>query len=181
MYERTKWEAEQALNRMALASSEVRLYVVRPTNVIDDFRSGLVGDMQKLTTLGRLKFMIKGGESAHLIHAADVASAAIYLTLSEEEKSGTYFIGCDEHIGNTVSGVLTRCKNMEAKSSLLDNFFLPAELIYWVRGLLKGPSLHGRSKFSSRKLLETGFSYPIGFEGIFERIRGVSEQKNNKQ
>lgn len=168
-YEKTKWRAEYGLHDSSI-SEKMRIYILRPTNVVDEENLGILSQIRDFDLRDRLRFILKGGECAHLIHAADVASAAVYLTLSDSDLSGTYFVGCDEDERNTFSDVLITCRQKLSKTSWLDNLYLPAGLIYWLRRLIKGRSLHGKCRFSSVKLLNTGFSYPIGFAGIFERI-----------
>lgn len=175
-YEKTKMNAEQGLQDSGILE-KMRLYILRPTNVVDKASPGLVGQMMDLGWQNRLRFILKGRECAHLIHAADVASAAIHLALSDTDLSGTYFVGCDEDERNTVSGTLELCRRKISKLSWFDKLYLPAGLIYWIRSITKGWGIHGRTRFSSAKLLKTGFSFPIGFEGIFEVICNSTKSK----
>ncbi len=93
-YEVSKLQAERAL--VHLSGSTMRLCVLRPVNVIDDERPGVLAMALRNSWQDRLSLFFKGGESAHLVHAVDVAAAAVHLAVSPLQPEGTFFVGCDE-------------------------------------------------------------------------------------
>ncbi|RLA01030.1 MAG: hypothetical protein DRQ47_08650 [Gammaproteobacteria bacterium] len=168
-YEVSKWRAEQALEE--LSRNSMRLYMIRPTNVIDVERPGLLSMALRDRWQERIKAMIKGGECAHLVHAIDVAAAAVHLARSPMHPEGVYCVSCDEDERNTVAGVLGMCRatyrTSRASSTTLH---FPASVPYWLRRGFRGESLHGASRFSSAKLVATGFSFPLGLDGGIEMV-----------
>ena len=166
-YEVSKFQAEQAL--VYLSGSTMRLCVLRPVNVIDDERPGVLAMVLRNSWQDRLSLFIKGGESAHLVHAVDVAAAAVHLAVSPLQPEGTFFVGCDEDNRNTVSGVVRMCRKVcgAGKASALH---FPVSVPYWLRRMARGGSLHGASRFSSAKLMATGFTFPLGLGAAIERV-----------
>ena len=168
VYEMSKWQAEQALNQ--LLGSGVRLCVLRPVNAIDDGRPGVLGMAWRDSWKDRLALLIKGGELAHLVHAEDVAAAAVHLALSPLHPEGVFFVGCDEDDRNTVAGVLRMCREACGDGCGAESLYLPVSFPYWLRRMLGREALHGTSHFSSAKLLATGFVFPLGLGGALERV-----------
>lgn len=166
-YELSKLQAEQALSQ--LSGSNMRLCMLRPVNVIDDERPGVLAISLRNRWQDRLSLFIKGGESAHLVHAIDVAAAAVHLAVSPLQPKGIFFVGCDEDNRNTVSGVARMCRDA-CGASRTSAMHLPVSIPYWLRRMSRGESLHGDSRFSSAKLVATGFTFPLGLDGAIERI-----------
>lgn len=164
-YERSKWEAEQFLQQVNFNAT--RLCILRPTNVVDDERPGIVLLPLRRSWKDRLSLFLKGGECAHLIHAQDVAAAAIH-TLENKKCFGIYFTGLDEDRRNTISGVSDIVNQLQGRP--VRNWHLPTQASHWLRRLLRGQSLHGRTRFSSSRLLATGFSFPLGLDGAIAQI-----------
>jgi len=164
-YEISKWQAEQAL---VPASQAMRLCMLRPTNVIDDDRPGVLALALRNSWLDGLQCFLKGGECAHLVHAEDVAAAAVFLA-EHNSCEGAYFVGDDEDERNTVNGVFALAR-VYLTGSHGCRISLPAAFPYWLRRVVRGRSLHGKTRFSSKRLIASGFTFPLGLEATVERV-----------
>jgi len=165
-YEVSKWEAEQRF--ASLNHGGMRLCILRPANVVDDERPGVLAMALRNVWTDRISLLIKGGESAHLVHAEDVAGAALFLA-ENETCSGTYLVGCDEDDRNTIAGVF----NLARRKLGIDEYKGPvfsAAIPYYLRCMRRGKSLHGRTQFSSARLIGAGFEFPLGLEAAIERV-----------
>lgn len=166
-YERSKWQSEQVLAH--LPENGVRLCMLRPINVIDDERPGILNMILRDTWKDRIQFFIKGGEMAHVVHAYDVAAAALHLAFSPLRLEGAFFVGCDEDAANTIAGVLKLCiRNLG--SNRVVGLHLPVCIPYFLRRMIFKTGLHGATIFSSARLIATGFKYPLGLDEAIKRI-----------
>jgi len=163
-YERTKYEAEKLVLQAKL--SDAKTCVLRPGNVFDARRLGLVGLVLSDSFRSKMTLFYKGSEGAHLVHAKDVAAAAIFFIREELRKPEVFFVTYDEDERNTGLGVHRLC-HMN-KSGIF--FALPNYVPYRVRQLLKGNSLHGQARFSERKLTGRGFQFPLGLEAALKDV-----------
>lgn len=173
-YEISKWRAEQELLRIPF--KDMRLIMLRPTNVVDRSRPGILAMALRNNWYDIISLLIKGREFAHIIHAEDVAAAALYVAESRRRLSGTFIVGCDEDRRNTVSQIYNLVRSKIGHDTITENFCMPVGVPYLIRYLFRGRSLHGRSRFSSSKLLATGFTYPLGLDGAIERICTLGER-----
>jgi nucleoside-diphosphate-sugar epimerase len=170
-YEYTKWQAEQHLNR--LVDGPMRVCMLRPTNVVDKAQPGVVNMAMRNSWHDRLSLWIKGRECAHLVHARDVAAAALFVA-GHAKCSGAYFVGDDEDDLNTVAGVYAYARNLRLDhfGALTLPYALPLFVPNLIRKLRQGVSLHGRTRFSSGRLRSAGFAPPLGLRGAIDDIVG---------
>jgi len=164
LYEQSKWQAERVLSGF---SDQLRVCMLRPLNVVDDERPGVVAMASRDVWRDRLAVLVKGAERAHIVHAVDVAAAALFLA-ENQYCSGAYFVGYDEHEDNTIVSIFNMARRELAKREY-HGLVLAATVPYWLRRLKDGKSLHGKTRFSSKKLTEAGFKFPLGFERAVER------------
>ncbi len=170
-YQKSKYAAEQVAR--AVFSPE-QLTILRPTNVVGDCRPDQIfnyvgGDDLK----GKLLAFLKGNECAHLIHADDVAAAAIHLARHKTSLHYCYFVSLDHDPLNTVAGIQAICKALVRSGSakqVRPGKALPPEIPHVLRKLVRGHSLHGQALFSSRRLLNTGFEFPMGLIGALKAM-----------
>lgn len=173
LYEKTKYEAEKSV----LASEfKGHTCILRPTNVIGRTKKGLVGLSMRDTWKDRLMCFFKGNEGAHIVHAKDVASAALFFFRKPLVKPEIFFVACDEDERNTLFGIYCIIRSLLGRRSARCLFSLPMVIPYWIRKLFKGDSLHGRTRFSSQKIRDTGFSFPLGFEGALLDILSKQDE-----
>lgn len=171
IYEQSKYEAE----KLALHGLPgCRTVALRPTNVIDDFQPGALQLPMRGALIDRMKVFLKGGECAHIVHAEDVARAAVHLMNAvPADKPKCFFVSCDHERFNTYSELWSLCGVIKRKKAIV-NFrpalHLPLIIPYLLRKLLRGTGNRGDIRYSSEKLLSTGFRYHLGVEGAVRRI-----------
>lgn len=170
LYERSKWAAEQIV---AQGLSGCRIVILRPTNVVDVHKPGAIGMPMRGAWSDRLKVFLKGGEYAHIVHADDVAQAALYLNSHPIDEPECFFVSCDHERFNTYSELWSLYGVIKRKKTIV-NFrpalHLPPIIPYLLRKLWRGTGNRGDIRYSSEKLLSTGFRYHLGVEGAVRRI-----------
>jgi len=174
-YEKSKYAAES----MVLSSDlNANICVLRPVFVVSRQRPGFIEYPMRNSFLDRLKVLLKGNECAHIIHAKDIASAALFFLEQPLHKPECFYVACDEDELNTVAGIVGYYRYLQAdeKGDVKLPFALPRAFPYIVRRLLRGPSLHGRTRISSAKIKQYGFTPPLGFRGAIKDI--VTHQRS---
>lgn len=166
MYEKSKLHAEEFVQSF---HSSARIVILRPTNVVDKNKNSIIG-------LSKFKAVIKGGENANIVHAEDVAAAALFfIDHSAQGNPDCFIVSCDQEKMNTVSGCLALVEAIRNENSL-ENVkpftHLPWIVPYVVRRLLKGPCNRGDVCYSSDKLISAGFTYRLGFVGALRDLCG---------
>ena len=172
LYEKSKWAAE---NIVAKGIDGCRVAILRPTNVVGEGKLGAMS-LAAGGLKNRLKLFVKGGECAHIVHADDVAAAAIYLMNLKSETLQCYFVSCDEEPLNTYAGVnamYVAYRNGISFDRRRVPVHLPVCVAHAVRRLVRGKRNRGDVCYSSKKLLSTGFSFSNGLEGAVRRIAEV--------
>ena len=172
LYERSKWEAEKIVLSSTL---NMKVCVLRPVFVVDANRPGCVSYAIRNGLKDQIMIWVKGREYAHIIHAGDVAAAALHFQNRDLSQPECFLVACDEDELSTLGGLygyyLAQTHNMREP----ENIELPVSLPLWIphtiRTLRRGPSLHGRVRFSSKKLHDHGFQYRFGFRGAIDDIR----------
>ncbi len=91
-YERSKWAAEQIVAR---GIDGCQVVIIRPTNVIDDTRPGVLDLITKPTPKSRIKLLFIGGECSHIIHVDNVAAAALHFIRKPLDTPECFFVSCD--------------------------------------------------------------------------------------
>lgn len=176
-YEKSKYAAEQLVARGIEGCSIV---ILRPTNVIDDDKPGAVHLPLRNSLADRLKIILKGGECAHIVHASDVADAAIFLAKRDYKYPDSYFVACDEDPLNTFAGLWSLCRAelLGVNCGIVRPIWhLPPEVPHIVRRILRGHGNSGNIRFSSEKLLSKGFTFPLGVSGAVRRIVAYRQNK----
>ena len=169
-YEKSKWEAEK---QVARGIKGCKVVILRPTNVVDEKFLGILALPKRSSLMDLCKVIIKGGEAAHIVHAEDVAWAAIYLSSCAQEAPQCYIVSCDNERLNTVAGVWALYKAFRHKRSIENLhpfFYLPVFFPYILRKTLRGKSNMGDTLYSSDKLLKSGFSFKLGFMRAIKQI-----------
>jgi nucleoside-diphosphate-sugar epimerase len=170
IYECSKLAAEQLVG---CGISGCRVAILRPTNVIDDTRPGAVELPIGASWLDLLKIILKGGECAHIIHAEDVAHAAVYLISHPNDVPACFFVSCDHEQLNTYAGLWSLYRAVEQGKPIEEIKpapHLPLVVPYVLRKLWRGKGNYGDVRYSSAKLLATGFHFHLGLEGAVRRI-----------
>jgi nucleoside-diphosphate-sugar epimerase len=170
IYEQSKWAAEQIVQQ---GLHNCRVVILRPTNVIDDEVPGALLLPMRSSWSDRLKVFLKGGECAHIVHAMDVADAAVYLIAHKSDGPSCFFVSCDHERLNTYGGLWSLYRAIERNWSverIEPILHVPIIAPYLLRKLWRGTGNPGNVRYSSEKLLSTGFCYRLGVEGAVRRI-----------
>lgn len=173
LYEKTKYKAEQLVLQ---ADLDINVCILRPANVFDASKLGLVQMGVRSSLKDRLLVGFRGNEGAHIVHAKDVAAAALYFMNKKLDQPEVFFVSYDQDERNTIKGVYAYiCTLMTGR--VVSSVVMPNIFPYLVRRIRLGESLHGRVRFSEKKLRESGFTFPLGFEGALKNICDESLDK----
>jgi len=178
LYERSKWEAEKIV---AQGINGCRVVILRPTNVVDEKNLGILRLLIHGGPKVRLKVRLQGNEYTHLIHAQDVAAAALYFVSHPFEKPECFFVSYDDEPLNCFAGVWAICEAIRNDGKESGEFHVPWSAPVWVphliRTILRGKSNKGDVRYSAKKLLSTRFQFPLGFIGALQHIIQSVESK----
>ena len=170
LYEKSKWEAE----KIVLSSSlNIKVCVLRPVFVVSPERPGCVSYAIQNSWKDRLMVWVKGRERAHIVHAGDVAATAIHFRSHALSQPECFIVACDEDELNTLVGIYScyHKPDIKDRKDVVLPSSLPLAIPHALRTLRRGPSLHGKVRFSSKKLRDHGFKLPYGFRGAIDDIR----------
>lgn len=185
IYELTKYQAEQFVLLNPCAKHTM---ILRPTNVVSETKPGPLAYVIYNSPKNRLKLFLKGQERAHLIHAKDVAAATIFCAKnalkltpglgshrsnfveSSQSAATTFVLSLDHEPRNIIATVCQDYLMFKHKSSALLCLNMPWQAPYYLRKLMGRPCNRSDLKYSSAKLLATGFRYPLGLEGAIKDI-----------
>ncbi|MFH0898825.1 MAG: NAD-dependent epimerase/dehydratase family protein, partial [bacterium] len=174
-YEKSKWAAEQLVER---GIKGCKVVILRPTNVVDEKKPGILALPKRGSFIDLCKVFIKGSENAHIVHADDVAAAALHFISYPLKTPQCYIISYDHEPLNTFGGIWMLYKALQDKKEL-DNlcFFphLPMLVPYILRKILRGRSNMGDVRYSSKKLIKTGFTFKLGLKETVNQIASVFE------
>lgn len=177
VYERSKWAAELLV---AQGINGCRVVILRPTNVVDDKRPGALGLPMRASWADRLKVFVKGGECAHIVHAEDVAAAAMYFVSQLLKKPQCFFVSCDHDPLNTFAGVWALCRAYQQRRSVEGVepvLHLPAIVPHLMRLLWHGRGNRGDVRYSSKRLISAGFIFPLGLKGGVKQVISMHESR----
>jgi nucleoside-diphosphate-sugar epimerase len=167
-YEKTKLEAELQVRKPIVGCSTV---ILRPTNVVDENHLGELALPRNLSWRSRIKAFVKGGECAHIVHAEDVADAALYFADRPSEQVQLFFVSLDHDPRNTVAHLWGLYRAFQAGGYTARALpHLPPALPYWLRRLSGHPANPGTVRYSSARLLASGFRFSHDVAQSVERI-----------
>lgn len=153
-YESSKLTAEQVV----LATVRIpRVVVLRPTNVVAPERPGALAIAMRGSTMDRIKTFVQGREGVHIVHAANVAAAAVYAIDTQAGRAVTYIVSSDDDHRNTLAGLWCMVRRTTP-------FTLPLAVPNSLRWLIRGRQNRGDVRYSSARLRASGFVFPYGFD-----------------
>jgi nucleoside-diphosphate-sugar epimerase len=170
MYEKSKWAAEQLVARGINGCKKV---ILRPTNIVDEKSPGILSLPLRGLLRDFCKVFLTGGECAHIVHAEDVAEAAAYFISRPPETPQCYIVSCDHEPLNTLSGLwalYNACRAGKSADTVHPVLHLPLFVPYVLRRIIRGMGNKGDVRYSSKKLMETGFIFRLGVKGAVNRI-----------
>lgn len=177
-YEKSKWMAEKLV---AEGLPDCSVVILRPTNVIDEDNAGILELAIRASFLDWVKVVVKGSECAHIVHANDVAAAAIYFIPYTFQTPECFFVSCDQDERNTVVGLWRLFRSLSRNQQyrrISPEFTLPVFVPHYFRAVLRGKTIRGDVRYSSKKISEYGFKYETGVEGA---VRRVAEKMNKER
>jgi nucleoside-diphosphate-sugar epimerase len=169
-YEVTKLEAERIAERGVAGCTTV---ILRPTNVVDETHLGELQLPVDGSLRSRMKAFVKGGECAHIVHAEDVAEAAVHFLDRPSGDPRVFFVSLDHDPLNTVANLwrLHRALSGGRSGRELSPFpHLPAAVPHFLRRLTSGRGNRGTIRYASDRLLSQGFRYSLGVADAVQRI-----------
>jgi nucleoside-diphosphate-sugar epimerase len=169
-YERSKWAAEQIVARKI---EGCRIVILRPTNVVDAMRPGPLHLPSDGSFLERIKVFIKGGECAHVVHAKNVAEAALYFMSRPVDSPEVFFVSCDHEPLNTYAGIWAlyqAIRDRQKTDQVQPLPHLPMILPHMLRRLWRGTGNRGDVRYSSQKLLSKGFDFPLDLRDTVQNL-----------
>ncbi len=116
---------------------------------------------------------MKGGECAHVVHAQNVTEAAMYFVSRPVDSPEKYFVSCDHEPLNTYAGIWSLYRAMEhgqAETEVRPATHLPVVVPYILRKLWRGIGNRGDVRYSSKKLLATGFKFPLDLRATVQNL-----------
>lgn len=152
-YENSKFDAEKLVLESRVCEKTI---ILRPTNVVDKTHLGIL-EITKKGILNRIRLLLKGAENAHLVHACDVANAAVYFLDKNFLGNNCYILSMDEQV-HTVGQVCSHYRTLYKKAYWL-NIYLPWRMIFFLRNIFRGDSLKGNVIFSSEKIRKNGYKF----------------------
>lgn len=164
LYEKSKYEAEKIIQNY---KGSAKVVILRPTNVVDH-------DHHSLNEQSLLKLIFKGGEQAHLIHAKDVAASAIYFLNNHSKmlpgQKECFIVNYPLDSAHTYAGCVSLYRSVKFKTNLPIIPHLHWIVPYLLRKLASRASNKGNIYYSSEKLMNTGFRFPLGFHNSIKEI-----------
>jgi len=170
-YEKSKFKAEQLFQH---GIKGCKVVILRPTNVVDINHLGGLSLAVDGSIVSMIKAFIKGGECAHLIHAEDVASAALYFIERPISTSPRiYIVSCDADPLNTVSNLWRLYKTLTAgrgSGNVFGFSHLPVFIPYALRFMSGRPANRGDVRYSAERIESEGFRLTFGVEKIVQNV-----------
>ena len=160
---------------MKNANLDMSICILRPTNVVSSFRIGILSLPILNGWKEKIKVHLKGKESAHIVYAEDVANAALFFLKKIVPKVNIYFVSIDDDEDNTVIGIYNLYQSICNKKGRI-RLLMPDYVPYFLRKIYRGDSMHGRVRFSNKKIKKQGFVFEYGVRNSLNEIyklRGI--------
>lgn len=175
-YEKSKLASEGIVTA---GMDACRVVILRPTNVIDDFNPGPFNMALTKNFGNSLKLLLKGRECAHILHAEDVAEAALFF-VDRARECGCFFVSRDDDEINSNSELWRLCISRmrgEELAQVSPPFSLPISVPFHLRRLLRGKGNRGNVRYSSRKLFAAGFEFSMSIGDMADKVIARSGKK----
>lgn len=169
-YEKSKHEAEIIAGKQI---SGCNIIILRPTNVVDQEHLGDINLPESNSLISLIKAFVKGGECAHLVHADDVAEAALFfLNRPSSASPRVFFVSIDDDPLNTVANVWSLYRGMKLAQYKNSIAFphLPIIIPWFLRKLVGRAGNFGDVKYSSSLLISEGFRFSFGVQDIVKKL-----------
>jgi nucleoside-diphosphate-sugar epimerase len=177
VYEASKLAAERLIFEGA---QRCRTVVLRPTHVVDAVKPGAVLHPSQGGWRDRVAVFLKGGESSHVVHAADVADAAVRLREGPQGVRELYFVSYDDIDSLPLAELRRRAAGVFSETPALQERrprHLPLVVPHLLRILAGRVANRGDVLYASARLRESGYRFPIGPDGIVRRVLEEAEHQ----
>ncbi|MFC1829878.1 NAD-dependent epimerase/dehydratase family protein [Thermodesulfobacteriota bacterium] len=174
-YEESKWAAEQMI---VSGIDDCQTVILRPTNVVDEEYPGALNLPMSRSWKNRFTVFLKGGECAHIVHAEDVAAAAMHFVSHSDDTCRSFFVSCDHEPLNTFAGLWSlyiAAMNNRPLEPVRPIPHLPLIVPYILRKIWRGSGNRGDVRYSSEKLISEGFKFPLGLRESIRRIASTRD------
>jgi len=165
-YEESKLEAERLVQDSGVCDKTV---ILRPTNVVDLLHPGVLG-LSQGSLSDRIRILLKGAEHAHLVHAGDVAGAALYFLEKQVHGVQCYIVSIDEQ-PHTVGMACNALRKLSGKKSF-PSIYLPWRIAYLIRTAFRGESVKGDIVFSSERIRKNGYKFTFDLNALLSDMAG---------
>jgi len=164
--EESKLEAERLVQDSGVCDKTV---ILRPTNVVDLLHPGVLG-LSQGSLSDRIRILLKGAEHAHLVHAGDVAGAALYFLEKQVHGVQCYIVSIDEQ-PHTVGMACNALRKLSGKKSF-PSIYLPWRIAYLIRTAFRGESVKGDIVFSSERIRKNGYKFTFDLNALLSDMAG---------
>jgi nucleoside-diphosphate-sugar epimerase len=127
--------------------------------------------------ISALTRFVRGGECAHVVHAKDVANAAVYFNQMQLDEPECFFVSRDNDWLNSYSGlrkIYLSVLNNRSKHELRQGKNVPLLIPYTFRKLRLAKSNWGDVRYSSAKLARAGFQFKFDTKTAVSTILSIN-------
>jgi nucleoside-diphosphate-sugar epimerase len=170
LYEQSKWEAEKLVMENA---SIPKIICLRPTNVVARERPGALEIPMRGSLADRIRTFVQGKENVHVVHAENVASAAIHTSELPLKNPELFIVSSDHEPLNTLAGLWSSYVDVRTGSAVGSSpklTTLPITIPFLLRRLIRRHGNRGDTVYSSKKLFSSGFTYPLDWTACIKDI-----------
>ncbi len=172
VYEKTKWKAEKYIADNLKCN---QIVILRPMYVVDKSRPGILDNIINKSFLEWIIVFFKGGERAHIVHARDVAKAAVHFISKSFVSPAYYIVSCDHDEYNTfgwISKIIAAYKSGRSVEKIRHpSIHIPLFLLNILIKLINKSNKHLFGKYySSGKLISSGFSFGSNVNNIVHDV-----------
>ena len=174
-YEQSKYAAEKIVSKGLKGG---RVVILRPTNIVSETYHGVLEIITRQSLKNTMKLFLIGGEMSHIIHVDNVAAAAIHCINLDGAPIERFIVSCDHdpnmkfrHLKLNYPGTCSEgfLRDLISKCSL------PITIPFLIRNLLNGKSNKGDVTYSAKKLIDSGFDFPLTVNETLNRIAAFDE------
>ncbi len=165
-YGKSKLEAEKII----LRSQQIpQVIILRPTNVVAPEKPNTLSVVLKRNIINRIKVFVQGKECCHAVHVNNVVAAVLFFMSKTIESPQVYIVSSDDN-NNTFSNLLKIWKTLKLELPIVKEYSLPLFVPDFLRKIYPRKTISGRVRYSSHKLINSGFIFPMDVASTVEDI-----------
>jgi nucleoside-diphosphate-sugar epimerase len=172
VYARSKLESEKQVFSTVPCDNTC---ILRIGNVVSHRDFGVLGAVINGGLRSFMHISLLGARNAHMVHADDVASAAIFFFDRPLNNPRILNVSYDDEESSTLMDAYAAWQHLCHKRKEYTS--LPQKILNTISGLVLRTRIVNRFfslrvRFSSNRLLRCGFEFPLGFNGAIKDIYG---------